>query len=214
MNTVGGGVIRVTNNTLIDTSPKYSPDGRRLAFSTNRDGNYEIYSANIDGSALQRLTNDPFPDTNPAFSPDGRKIVFSRQDPFVTTRIAIMNADDGSDTVLITNPINHAAADVSPAFSPDGSRIVFCRIYASPFFSRILTARADGSDLTIVADGNFLHTSYAPDGTRILCLEFGQGDNITEILPNGRRGVLIPNGRLPVWQPLWRPIAIDHHGES
>jgi Tol biopolymer transport system component len=213
MDTVGSGVIRVTNNGLIDTSPDYSPDGRSLAFVSNRDGNNEIYSANIDGSALRRLTNDPFPDTEPAFSPDGRKIVFSRADPFVTTRIFIMNADDGSDEVGITNPITHAAADVSPAFSPDGSRIVFCRIYSSPFFSRILTARADGSDLTIVADGNFLHTSYAPDGSRILCIEFGAGDNIIEILPNGRRSVLIPNGQLPVWQPLWRPISIGYEGD-
>jgi TolB protein len=60
-----------------DTAPTLSPDGRRIAFMSRRDGNWEIYIVNSDGSNLQRLTDDPAEDGLPAWSPDGRVLVFT-----------------------------------------------------------------------------------------------------------------------------------------
>jgi serine/threonine-protein kinase len=59
-----------------DTAPAPSPDGRRIAFMSRRDGNWEIYIVNADGSNLQRLTNDPAEDGLPTWSPDGKLIAF------------------------------------------------------------------------------------------------------------------------------------------
>lgn len=59
-----------------DTGPVLSPDGERVAFMSRRDGNWEVYVVNVDGSDLQRLTNDPAEDGLPAWSPDGNAIAF------------------------------------------------------------------------------------------------------------------------------------------
>lgn len=55
----------------------FSPDGKRLAFVANSDGNPEIYLMNADGSNLLRITRNPAADSNPAFSPDGKTLIFS-----------------------------------------------------------------------------------------------------------------------------------------
>jgi Tol biopolymer transport system component len=52
----------------------------KIAFASNADGDYEIYTVNPDGSGLDQLTTSPSDDTNPAWSPDGRWITFMRGD--------------------------------------------------------------------------------------------------------------------------------------
>jgi serine/threonine-protein kinase len=59
-----------------DTAPALSPDGHRVVFMSNRDGNWEIYMVNADGSDLRRLTDNAAPDGLPVWSPDGRAIAF------------------------------------------------------------------------------------------------------------------------------------------
>ena len=59
-----------------ETNPEASPDGRQVAFMSQRDGNWEVYSANIDAGNLQRLTRNPSNDGLPTWSPDGRYIAF------------------------------------------------------------------------------------------------------------------------------------------
>jgi TolB protein len=60
-----------------DTAPALSPDGRQVVFMSRRDGNWEIYSANSDGTGVQRLTDNPAEDGLPTWSPDGRAIAFT-----------------------------------------------------------------------------------------------------------------------------------------
>lgn len=59
-----------------DAGPSISPRGDKIAFISDRDGNFEIYTMNSDGSAQQRLTSNPADDLHPVFSPDGQKILF------------------------------------------------------------------------------------------------------------------------------------------
>ena len=84
-----------------DTAPALSPDGRQIVFMSQRDGNWEIYRINVDGSNLQRLTNDPANDGLPTWSPDGRAIAF------VSNRnggwaILVMNANGANLKKLFT----------------------------------------------------------------------------------------------------------------
>ena len=58
--------------------PTGSPDGRRIAFSSTRDGNSEVYVMTADGKNQRRLTRDPASDGSPSWSPDGRRIAFLR----------------------------------------------------------------------------------------------------------------------------------------
>jgi TolB protein len=76
-----------------DTAPTGS--GSRVAFMSSRDGNWEVYRVNMDGSGLKRLTNNSAQDGLPTFSPDGRSIAFvsNRGGPWA---IWVMDSD-GSD---------------------------------------------------------------------------------------------------------------------
>ncbi len=84
--------IRLTFHDAFDSAPAWSPDGRRIAFSSLRDGNTEIYLMNADGSGVTRLTYKDDFDSFPAWSPDGRRIAFhSYRDG--NWDIYVMNAD-------------------------------------------------------------------------------------------------------------------------
>ena len=78
MNADGSNVERLTySGDGSNTGPKWSADGRKIAFTSDRDGNSEIYVMNADGSNVERLTHHDAYDFGPAWSPDGTKIAFS-----------------------------------------------------------------------------------------------------------------------------------------
>ncbi len=60
----------------MDIRPAVSPDGRRIAFTSTRDGNYDVYVMNIDGSNVQRITHSEEREDYPAWHPDGEHVVF------------------------------------------------------------------------------------------------------------------------------------------
>jgi dipeptidyl aminopeptidase/acylaminoacyl peptidase len=68
--------IQTVTNVDEDTAPALSPDGNQVVFMSRREGNWDIYVINVDGSGLQRLTNDPSEDGLPTWSPDGNAIAF------------------------------------------------------------------------------------------------------------------------------------------
>jgi Tol biopolymer transport system component len=73
-------------------APAWSPDGRKIVFVSDRDGNSEIYVMNANGSGQRSLTRNPAYDADPAWSPDGRKLAFvSNRDG--SYGIYVMNAD-------------------------------------------------------------------------------------------------------------------------
>ena len=79
MNADGTGVTRIIKLEGMQARPCWSPDGKRLAFTWNRDGNYDIYTINLDGSGLMRVTDDPERDDYAAWHPDGKSIAFRRR---------------------------------------------------------------------------------------------------------------------------------------
>ncbi len=104
-------------------TPWPTPDNStisRIAFATNRDGNWEIYIVNSDGSNPHNISNNPATDSHPSWSPDGSKIAFqSERDG--NLEIYVMNSD-GSEQVRLTND---RGTDHSPSWSPDGTKIAF-----------------------------------------------------------------------------------------
>ena len=103
-----------------DIDPACSPDGSSIAFASDREGNYEIYLMNPDGTDIRRLTKNISEDLSPAWSPDGQNLAFATKRDG-NWEIYIMDRD-GENPVNLTK---HGAADHSPSWSPDGNWIAF-----------------------------------------------------------------------------------------
>ncbi|HIP97405.1 MAG TPA: hypothetical protein EYH32_09360 [Anaerolineae bacterium] len=163
MNEDGSFPVRLTLTEADEFDPLWSPDGRRIAFVSLRDGNQEIYVMSADGSDQTNVTRHENKDWTPAWSPDGTQLVFSsfRDENW---ELYVMDAD-GSNVVRLTD---NPASDVSPSWSPDGQRIAFA-------------SRRDGGDWDIfVMDRMGEHVTqltydpaddfgpvWSPDGTTI-----------------------------------------------
>ena len=73
MNADGSGQRNLTRHPGHDSDPEWSPDGKKIAFTTKREGNFEIYVMNADGSGQRNLTRNPAVDRYPVWSPGQKK---------------------------------------------------------------------------------------------------------------------------------------------
>ncbi len=188
---------------ISSATPSGSPAGR-IAFSSERDGDPEIYVMNSDGSALRRLTNSPADDAAAAWSPDGRQIAFS-SDRSGNYEIYVMNTD-GSNVRRLTNL---PTQDIRAEWSPDGSRILFVALahinQEEP--GQVYMMNADGSG-TRPAIFDMYDPSWSPDGRGVL----GVGTDGRFRLVSGGLQLLRPEavGRQPRFSPDGRLIVYAH----
>lgn len=117
-----GNRTNLTNHPAGDISPVWSPDGTKIAFSSNRDGNWEIYVMNADGTGQRRLTDNQAVDSEPAWSPDGDRVIFVSM-PAGSSSAEIYTVDVSNKN--LTRLTNNIWWDFSPAWSPDGNQIAF-----------------------------------------------------------------------------------------
>ena len=75
----GGKAQQLTTGASSETQPIWSPDGKTIAFATDRNGNYDIYTVSAEGGVAKRVTTNSAYETPLAFSPDGKEIYFSAQ---------------------------------------------------------------------------------------------------------------------------------------
>ena len=142
-----------------------SPLEGRITFQSNRNGNFDIFVMNADGSNVTQLTSNPFDEYLPLFSPDGSRIVFARCG-FIC-QVVVINAD-GSGERVVTD-------DGFPgAWSPDGNRIALGGA-AGTGIEGIYVVNADGSGLVRVLDPDFI-TDWSPDGRQLMIVSGRDGD--------------------------------------
>jgi VCBS repeat-containing protein len=194
----------LTNNGATDTRADWSPDGSKIAFDTNRDGNNEIYVMNADGTGLVRMTNNSADDSQAAWSPDGSKITFM-SNRSGTYEIWVMNASDGSGLTQLTN-VGGSTVSGQPVWSPDGSKIAFTSDRAGGSGFEIYVMDANGANVTRLtsASGDDSEPVWSPDGSKIAF--YSNRDGNTEIYVMNADGMgqtrLTSNGgidRSPVW---------------
>ena len=226
----GNNQRRLTNHPNFDIGPSWSPDGKRIAFMSDRDEhvidndpgglpNYEIYVMDADGGNQRNLTNNPNDDSVPSWSPDGKRIVFvsdrdgNREGNRKNHEIYVMDADGNNQQRLTDNDFY----DAGPSWSPDGKWIVFWSKRDGHFIgegglsSEIYVMDADGKNtrrLTNNRKSDF-PSSWSPDGKWIAFTSDRKGDDVNfEIYvmdANGENTRRLTNNRVYDSSPSWSP---------
>ena len=169
---------------VYDSGPKWSPDGTRIAFSSDRDYDsaepYTIYIMDYPSRNVQRLILNQLTDLCAGvghfeWSPDGSKFVLvvvsnSCHGPS-STNIYTVNTD-GSGLVRLTNDVG--VADYYPTWSPDGSQIAFLSGDPVQGYTTIQVMNADGSNRRQILSSYSWTAHWSPDGSKILFAYAGQ----------------------------------------
>ena len=142
------GLKELTFSVGFDGDPTWDPTGTKIAFETNRNGNFDIYVINADGTGQKRLTTDAANDTDPAWSPDGTTIAFT-SDRSGSKQIWTMRTD-GSNPQQLTSAPNIGGEN--PAWSPRGGQIAFDSDRGDAGNLDIWTMNSDGSNEQQVTD--------------------------------------------------------------
>jgi len=204
----GANVRQVTQNQSINLAPAWTPDGRRIAFTSYLKRNPDVYLIDTDGKNLQRFSAYPGLNASPSWSPDGKQIAL------------MMGMEGKSEIFLIDSSGNNPKKltkshgnEASPRWSPDGTQIAFISDRSgSP---QVYVMRSDGSEVRrLTFDGSYnTHPAWSPKGDRIaFCGRSGGRFQIFTIRPDGGGGQRLTdsgNNESPSWSPDGRYIAFS-----
>jgi TolB protein len=229
INADGSGLTNLTNDPERDSEPSWSPDGSRLAFSSERGGpGQDIYVMNLADGDILRLTDSRAVDGGVEWSPDGSRIVFYGFEDQSVGLLWITGAE-GGDAVPLLDSIHPAGPDVACAggfpggWFPDDHRIVFRGTHAASGAGQICSVNADGADIRVIytePDTLNFSPSVSPDGKKIAFVSDRSGNNEIYIIDadGSNRQRVTENDALddfPVWSPdgQWIAFASDRDGD-
>ena len=179
------------------------PTGK-IAFASERDGDYEIYTINPDGGGVTRLTHNRAADREPAWSPDGTKLAFvSSRDGNAEIYVMTATGDAGGFN-LPTRLTNNTADDLNPVWSPDGTRIAF--VSGRSGNDEIFLMNPDGSNPVNLTNNSFedFDPSWSPDGKKLAFVSNRDAnEEIYTMDSTGASAANISNNAAPDRHPSW-----------
>jgi hypothetical protein len=190
-----------------DRDAAVSPDGGRVAFVSERDGNEEIYVADTRTGDVRRLTRTRRPDRRPAWSPSGRSLVWQSGSEG-SANLRVMRANGGANRLLVGGD----GDDTDPAWSPDGARIAFSSNRGGRRQLWAVPATGGEPKPLVQTPGRAEAPAWSPGGARIaFAIETARDSDIwvLELADGSVRKLTRGAGRdsRPDWSPAGERIA-------
>ena len=209
----GTGVQRLTDHQARDVYPRFSPDGRWVAFSSNRFGNYDVFVMQADGSTVTRLTDDPAPDQDPAWAADGRSVFFTseRNGRGEIFRVWL----DSKKVDRITAGLSRA---IMPAASRDGRYMAYAAQLLIGFKIQLRDLQT-GQERTIGTSGGACRPAFSPDTKELAFVHLDAEPSRLEAVTETSRRTLVADPRLWSYYPEYSPdgryiafsVSPEHH---
>src|SRR5256885_726639 len=184
---------QLTNTTASNLRPAWSPDGKRIAFQSNREGPYHIYVMDTDGGNVNQLTNGDSDDRHPAWSPDGKFLAVDSGD---TAKREIWTIEISSKRRTQVTKLGAIAS--FPSWSPDGKQLGFY-LYQAGSMDLWLAGPEGGTPSRLTRDfaseGNNQCTfachspAWSPDSTR---MALSDGDSSRVVIISALGGPQTP----------------------
>ena len=219
----GTGRVNLTDNPANDVQGSWSPDGRHIAFASNRTGASQIFIMRDDGHAVRQLTSAAGDQSEPRWSSDGSRIIYkstvngATREGFtgLSTDLWVMSPDGSGQTALTKTP---GTWEYWAQWSPDGTKLLYT-LWPKPgtfALGQITIANADGSNSRALlsldpAQYDDDVASWSPDGTRIAfsAFKFDQSpfDNFYKMFVTDASGqnpveiTTLGTERFPAWSP-------------
>jgi TolB protein len=218
---------RITATDGNDFTPEFSPDGKQLAFVSDRTGHNEVFVFDLASGAARQITKDNSDTIHPHWSPDGQRIIYcsAKDNPdqssapegevyeIYTIKI------DGTDTKRITND---KGINTYPNYSPDGKQILFRKVLPQKN-SEVFVMNADGSSMKNLTNNPGFDgwPRWSPDGKRIIfASNRGNGKDYEIFLMNAdgssaqRLTEIHGRNTSPKWSPDGKKISFDHAAQG
>ncbi len=191
-----------------DENPRWSPDGTRIAFKSNRGANtYDLYVMDADGDNIVRVTDHPANDHDPAWMPDGQSLVFSSERDSRSDLYRVWLSDRRVER-LTRNFVGRA---IMPNVSPDGRSVAFAaqtlaRLQFWEFQVHVLDL-ATGRSRALDNSGGACWPAWSPDGHSLANVLLATEPSTIQIRAAGGHGARPLPGERPLWHyyPEWSP---------
>lgn len=211
----GKTMTQITSDPADDVMPTFAPNSDEIAFTSNRDGNWNIYVTSLDGGPPVQLTSDPEQELHPSWSPDGTKIVYCK--------LGMQSGQWELWTIDLQTRIQQFLDyGLFPQWNPDPARskIVFqrARERGSRLFSVWTIDYVNGeayrpTEIVSAANAATMHPAWAPDGSRIVFVtvvepdfeesEVPQQSDIWVVNVDGTSRTNLTNGQYRNLYPEW-----------